>query len=388
MILAVNTGSASKKYAIYDGGKEIFRAHLEKENKGYVAGFRFGGKEDKKEITIADYKDAVNFILEEAESRGVIKERGEIERVGVRIVAPGEYFYSHNPMDETFFHKLEEAREDAPLHIDPILLELGELKDALPQATLVAVSDSEFHSTMPETSRVYAIPKEVADKYGIRRFGYHGTSVRSVLRNAKELFGELPEKVIVCHLGSGASIAAVKDGKSFDTTMGFTPLEGLVMGTRVGDIDPGALISLGKKLELDYPKLEEYLNRQCGLLALSGKTADVRELLELEAKGDEGAKLALGVFVYKIKKYIGAFMAAMGGLDALIFTATIGERSYILRGRIIEGLEFLDLKLDSKKNEATVSVAGIISGNGGVKIAVMPSDELGEIAKQVEGVLV
>lgn len=382
MILAVNTGSASKKYALYEGDKELFRAHLEKENGGHVAEFRFGGSEENIKITEADYKDAVNFVLEKAEEVGIFKDRNEIGRVGVRVVAPGEYFYSHNPIDETFFHKLEEAKEEAPLHVGPIIEELEELKEALPDAELIAISDSEFHSSLPDVSNVYAIPRDAEEKYGIRRFGYHGTSIRSVLRKSKELFGELPEKIIVCHLGSGASITAVKDGKSFDTTMGFTPLEGLVMGTRIGDIDPGALIYLGKKLGLVYEELEEYLNKKCGLLALSGKTADVRELIELESGGDVEAKLALDVFVYRIKKYIGAYAAAMGGLDALIFTATIGERSFVMRGRIINSLEFLGLKLDEKKNEETVSISGIISSGKGVKIAVIPTDELGEIARE------
>ncbi|TSC59455.1 MAG: acetate kinase [Parcubacteria group bacterium LiPW_15] len=385
MILAVNTGSASKKYALYGSGAEVFRAHLEEENGKHVVGFRFADKEEKNEITEADYKDAVNFILEKAEELKIIKDRKEIERTGVRIVAPGEYFYSHPRINEEYLHKLKEIEEVAPLHITPVLEELDALIDALPETALISVSDGEFHSTLPEVSYAYAIPRDVANKYGIRRFGYHGISIRSVLREAEKLMGEVPEKIIVCHLGSGASITAVKDGKSFDTTMGLTPLEGLVMGTRVGDIDPGALIYLGEKLGLVYEELGDYLNRQCGLLALSGKTADVRELLELESRGDEGAKLALDVFIYRIKKYIGAFAAGMGGVDALIFTATIGERSYIMRERILAGLEVLGLKIDENKNAATVSAQGFIDNGSGARIAVIPADELGEIAKAAEG---
>lgn len=384
MILAVNTGSASRKYALYENGEEVFRAHLEREDGKYVAGFRFAGNEEKNDITEADYKDAVNFILEKAEELKIIKDRKEIERAGVRVVAPGEYFYSHPRIDEEYLHKLKEAEEIAPLHITPVLEELDVLMDALPETIFVSVSDGEFHSTIPEASYAYAIPRDIADKYGIRRFGYHGISARSVLREAEKLMGSLPEKIIVCHLGSGASITAVKDGKSFDTTMGLTPLEGLVMGTRVGDIDAGALIYLGEKLGLVYEELGDYLNRQCGLLALSGKTADVRELLELESKGDEGAKLALNVFVYRIKKYIGAFAAGMGGVDALIFTATIGERSHIMRGRIIDGLEVLGLRIDEVKNMATVSQRGFIDDERGARIAIIPTDELGEIAKAAE----
>ena len=385
MILAVNTGSASRKYALYENGEEVFRAHLEREDGKFVAGFRFADKEEKNDITEADYKDAVNFILEKAEELEILKDRKEIEKTGVRVVAPGKYFYTHPQIDEDYLHRLKEIEGVAPLHITPVLEELDALIDALPETILISVSDGEFHSTMPEVSYAYAIPRDVADKYGIRRFGYHGTSVRSVLREAEKLMGNLPEKIIVCHLGSGASITAVKDGKSFDTTMGLTPLEGLVMGTRVGDIDPGALIYLGEKLGLVYEELGDYLNRQCGLLALSGKTADVRELLELESRGDEGAKLALDVFIYRIKKYIGAFVAGMGGLDALIFTATIGERSHIIRGRIVDGLEVLGLRLDETKNTAIVSEQGFIDDGDGARIAVIPADELGEIAKAAEG---
>ncbi len=384
MILAVNTGSASRKYALYENGEEVFRAHLEREDGKFVASFRFADKEEKSEITEADYKDAVNFVLEKAEELEILKNRKEIEKTGVRVVAPGEYFYSHPRIDEDYLHKLKGVEEIAPLHITPVLEELDALIDALPETILISVSDGEFHSTIPEVSYAYAIPRDVAHKYGIRRFGYHGTSVRSVLREAEKLMDGLPEKIIVCHLGSGASITAVKNGKSFDTTMGLTPLEGLVMGTRVGDIDPGALIYLGEKLGLVYEELGDYLNRQCGLLALSGKTADVRELLELESRGDEGAKLALNVFVYRIKKYLGAFAAGMGGLDALIFTATIGERSHIMRGRIIDGLEVLGLRIDEGKNMATVSKQGFIDNGSGTRIAVIPADELGEIAKAAE----
>ncbi len=387
MILSVNTGSASKKYALYENSEEIFRGHLEREDGKFVASFRFADKEEKSEITEADYKDAVNFVLEKAEELEILKNRKEIEKTGVRVVAPGEYFYSHPQIDEEYLHKLKDVEDVAPLHITPVLEELDALIDALPETALISVSDGEFHSTIPEASYAYAIPRDIADKHGIRRFGYHGISARSVLREAEKLMGGLPKKVIVCHLGSGASITAVKDGKSFDTTMGLTPLEGLVMGTRVGDIDAGALIYLGEKLGLVYEELGDYLNRQCGLLALSGKTADVRELLELESRGDEGAKLALDVFVYRIKKYIGAFAAGMGGLDALIFTATIGERSHVMRGRILDGLEILGLKIDKIKNMATVSQEGFIDDGGEARIAVIPTDELGEIARAAEGAI-
>lgn len=381
MILAVNTGSASKKYAIYDRDKEVFRAHLEWDGGGLMATFRFGEREEKRSVSEAEFSHGVELVLDRAEEAGIISDRAEIGRVGARIVAPGEYFYSHRLIGESFFRRLEEAMEEAPLHIAPITKELAEIREALPGADMIAVSDSEFHATLTPETRTYALPKEAAEKYGIYRYGYHGTSVRSALRGAEKLFGKVPGRVIVCHLGSGASLTAVRDGKSFDTTMGFTPLEGLVMGTRIGDIDPGALIYLGEKLGLSYGKLEEYLNKECGLLALSGKTADIRELLKLEADGDGSAKLALGVFVYRVRKYIGAYAAAMGGADALIFTATIGERSSILRERIVEGLDFLGFRVNKRKNKSPKQTPRIISGCFGKRVAVIPADELGEIAR-------
>ncbi len=381
MIFAVNTGSASKKYALYDNGHEILRIHLELENGKFIANIKFGESATKQEISDANFNDSINLFLALALTKGAIKDKSEIERIGIRIVAPGEYFYSHNTVDQVFIEKLKDAREFAPLHIDPIITELVELEKNLHGVPVVAVSDSAFHISLPDNARFYAIPKNVADKFGIFRFGYHGISVSSVLRGTEKLLGKIPEKIIVCHLGSGASITAVKNGESFDTSMGLTQLEGLPMGTRVGDIDPGAVIVLGQKLNLNYLGLEEYLNKQCGLLGLSKNSSDIRELLAAEEKGDKDAKRALEFFVYKIKKYIGAYASAMGGVDLLVFTATAGERSFVLRERICGGLEFLNIVLDLQKNKAVAGSEAIIN-SGVVKIAVVPTDELGEIATE------
>lgn len=382
MILAVNPGSASRKFAIYDGEKRLMLAHIETESGKYILNLEVNGAKETQEITETDYKNDVEFILNLAKIRGVITGKADIGGVGVRIVAPGEYFYSHNAITEEFRTKLKESEEEAPLHIRPILEELLRLEVALPEIKKVAVSDSAFHAGLPAHARTYAIPKEDARKYNIYRFGYHGISVQSVLKKIPALMGSLPERVIVCHLGSGASVTAVKNGRSADTSMGFTPLEGLPMGTRVGDIDAGALIYLGRKLSLDYTALEEYLNKKSGFLGISARTGDVRELLDLESKGDADAALALKIFVYKIQKYIGAYSAAMGGVDLVVFTATIGERSVIMRERISEGLEFLGIALDSLKNTAPDGDAFV-----GNKLAVIRTDELGEIAKETASIL-
>lgn len=382
MILAVNPGSASRKFAIYDGEKRLILAHIETEAGKYILNLNVGGAEERQEITETDYRNDVEFVLNLAKIRGAIAGKTDIVGVGIRIVAPGEYFYSHNPIDSEFERKLAEAEEEAPLHIRPIREELQKLNSAMPSVKKIAVSDSAFHAGLPTYARSYAIPKEAAQKYNIYRFGYHGISVQSVLKKIPALMGSLPERVIVCHLGSGASVTAVKNGRSVDTSMGFTPLEGLPMGTRVGDIDAGALIYLGRKLSLDYVALEEYLNKKSGFLGISAKTGDVRELLDLESKGDADAALALKIFVYKIQKYIGAYSAAMGGVDLVVFTATIGERSVIMRERIAEGLGFLGIALDSLKNTAPDGDAFV-----GNKLAVIRTDELGEIAKETASIL-
>lgn len=379
MILAVNTGSSSKKYALFEGENEAFSAHFEKTKEGIIAGFLSNGAREEKNISEADYKDGVGFFIESAVEKGVIANSGDIARVGVRIVAPGEYFYSHSLINDAYIKKLEEAKEEAPLHIGPIVSEIEEIREALPEIEIVAVSDSFFHRTIPAAARDYAIPKEAREEYGIHRFGFHGISVSSVARSAEELCGELPERMIVCHLGSGASITAVKDGASLDTSMGFTPLEGLIMGTRVGDIDPGALIYLGERSGLGYRELEEYLNNKCGLLGASGISGDMKELLDLERNGGADAKEAIEMFVYRIKKYIGAYAAALGGIDLLVFTATIGERSSILRERIVSGLGFLGLELDHSSNSEVSEEPRFISA-GSEKIAVIPAMELREIA--------
>jgi acetate kinase len=381
-ILSVNPGSSSRKFAIHEGEKNLFFAHLETEGGKYLLNLDIGGKKEISEITETDYQNDVEYILNLAKVRGAIAGKAEIRGVGVRIVAPGEYFCSHNPIDLEFKNKLKEAEEEAPLHIRPILKELDELEAALPEIKKIAVSDSAFHAGLPAYARAYTIPKEDARKYNIYRFGYHGISVQSVLKKIPTLMGSLPERVIVCHLGSGSSLTAVKNGRSVDTSMGFTPLEGLPMGTRVGDIDAGAVIYLGQKLSLGYEALEEYLNKKSGFLGVSAKTSDVRELLELEKIGDADAALAIKIFIYKIQKYIGAYAAAMGGVDLVVFTATIGERSVIVRERIAEGLGFLGIALDSLKNTAPDGDAFV-----GNKLAVIRTDELGEIARETADAL-
>lgn len=384
----VNTGSASKKYALYVNGTREFFAHFEKEDGGIIVNFSSRVKSEKKSISEKDYENATAMAAAEIIARGVIKDKSEIGGIGLRVVAPGGYFASDKIVDAEFREKLEEAKEWAPLHTVSIIAEIDSLSSALPGIPIAAISDSAYHAAMPAHSRHYGIPVDMAQRLDLFRFGYHGISFKSILPKLESFSRVAAEKVIVCHLGSGASVMAFKNGKSFDASMGFSPLEGLVMSTRVGDIDAGAVIYLSKKLGYGPEQLETFFNSQCGLLGLSGKTDDIRELLSLESSGDERAKLALEIFVYRVKKYIGAYMAALNGADVIVFTGTIGERSYIMRSRICRDMDVLGIVLDDERNNGAVSQDGFINGDASkIKIAVITSDEMGQMALEAAEVI-
>lgn len=388
--LVVNLGSASKKYALYEGGKELFFAHYEKEGNDVIVTEGKNGERIKSVITPKDYAVSAKRLVDLLIASGCITTTKDISAVGFRVVAPGKYFNATKRIDEEYRAKLAQEYEIAPLHVAAVSKGIEEVYALFQETPFIAVSDSAFHAELPEYARTYALPTEDAKKLSLYRYGYHGISIRSVLHTIEEVAGAVPSRAIVCHLGGGASVTAVKDGKSIDTSMGFTPLEGLVMATRVGDIDSGALIYLAKKLGLSLEALDEYLNHQCGLLGLSGgKESGVRELLELEKTGDADARLALAVFVYRIKKYIGAYAAALGGLDMLVFTATIGERSSVTRARVCEGLEFLGIRIDEVKNNFTIGATSdfIDDGNLSVRVAVIKTNEMGQILKDMTAFL-
>ncbi|MCX6813092.1 MAG: acetate/propionate family kinase [Candidatus Azambacteria bacterium] len=386
----VNTGSASKKYALFGGDLSEFSAHFEHEDGGgIIVTFNKGEKSEKRKISESEYADATEYTASEMANRGLIKSVAGISAVGLRVVAPGSYFLTNHVVDTEYRKKLEETKEWAPLHTAPIISEINNLEAAFPGIPIVAVSDSAYHAAMPDHSRYYGLPLDDAERLDVFRFGYHGISFKSILPRLGSLSRVAWGKAIVCHLGSGSSIMAFKNGKSFDTSMGFSPLEGLPMSTRVGDIDAAAVIYLEKKLGLSPEEMEKYFNSQCGLLGLSGKTDDIRELLNLEVGGDERAKLALEIFSYKIKKYIGSYFAALNGADILIFSGTIGERSSIMRSRICRDMEALGIVIDNERNNSTISADGFIhhETNSPVKIAVIITDEMGQMASEVTAVL-
>jgi acetate kinase len=383
--LIVNNGSASKKYAVYADGQQIYFAHLEIEDGDSIVTEYINGEAIKSSITREEFDASLEFALKKMSERG-ITEKAEISAVGVRTVAPGVYFWNHREINEEYIQKMEEAKEKVPLHMTPILLAVKNLVESFKGvAPVYGISDSAFHSTLPEVAKIYGLPTEMAKQHEIYRFGYHGISVQSIVNKSAEFFGAVPSRMIVCHLGGGVSVTAVKDGQSLETSMGFTPLEGMLMATRVGDIDPGAVLYLLEMTGQTPAEMRKYFNKECGLLGVSnGLSDDVRDLIKGDEVGNHEAKLALDLFAYRVKKTIGAYMAVLGGLDALVFTGTIGERSFIMRHRICEGLADLGVELDLVKNDATVYKDEIISTvNSKIKIATLKTEEMNQIAREV-----
>lgn len=382
--LIVNTGSASKKYAFYQNEEKIFNAHFEMEDDKLIVSETYKGETTKTPLNEDSYDEAVGTVIDSLLKNKIIEKKEDIHLAGVRIVAPGEYFLTNRVIDEEYLAKAEGALQKVPLHLGPALIEIKNLKKFLgDDFKIVGVSDTAFHSTLPEEAKLYAIPNKDSRELGLYRTGYHGISVQSVSTRAAKMLGSLPEKTVVCHLGGGASITAVKKGKSIDTSMGFTPLEGLIMATRVGDIDPGAVLYLSEKLNKNFKDLESYFNNECGLLGLSGKSSDIRELLKFEEQKDHDSSLALNIYVNRIKQYIGRMATMLGGIDLLILAGTIGERSNIMRERICENLDFLGLELDKELNNELVGVEAELSKKDSkAKILVIKTDEMEEIAKE------
>ena len=384
--LIVNTGSSSKKYAVYAGERELANLHLEAVDKNKKPAFLFTFRwDDRKlvgEVSQNDYSHALEYLFKLLKEWWLLKSKDEIERVGIRVVAPGLIFQQNSIIDTKYIKALKEAEQRAPLHLGTILFELTNLRKFFGKKPIVGISDSAFHHTTIDKARYYAIPLADTKKYEIYRYGYHGISLESIVHKLKQEKA-LPKRLIVCHMGSGVSLTAIKDGKSIDTTMGFTPLEGMVMATRVGDIDPGAVIYLSKKKQLNHEQLMAYFNKQSGLFGLSGGLSDdTRALLKYEVEGNDQAKLALEHRIYKIQKQIGAFAVALGGLDMIVFSATIGERGFEHRERICNELECLGVKLDKKVNGATIGAENVISAKDSrVVVRVVKTDESGSMAR-------
>jgi len=383
-ILVLNCGSSSIKYALYDMDTKSVMTSGGAERVGLDGAFvkvKLPNGEKKKVMhDIPEHTEGVKFIfslLVDPEI-GVIKDLKEIDAVGHRMVHGGERFNQSVALTDEVLKAFEEVSDLAPLH-NPANLKgvkaVGELMPGLPQ---VGVFDTAFHQTMPARAYLYAIPYDLYKKYGVRRYGFHGTSHRYVSARVCEILGVdyNTQKIITCHIGNGASVAAVQNGKCVDTSMGLTPLEGLMMGTRSGDIDGGAITFIQKKLGLDADGMSNLLNKKSGVMGVTGISSDMREIDAAIEQGNELAKTALDMYNYRIKKYVGAYAAAMGGCDILVFTAGVGENQYQMREAVCDNMEYMGIKLDVELNKTVRGMETVISTpDSKVKVVVVPTDE-------------
>ncbi|MCF0184547.1 MAG: acetate kinase [Bacteroidaceae bacterium] len=381
-ILVLNCGSSSIKYALYDMTDRSVITSGGIEKIGMPDSFitvKLNGEKHRMERPIEEHTAGVKWIFEvlTAGDYAVLKSLEELDAVGHRMVHGGERFNQSVRLTDEVLKAFEECNDLAPLHNPANLKGVAAVTALLPDIPQVGVFDTAFHQTMPDYSYMYALPYELYEKYGVRRYGFHGTSHRYVSQRVCEFLGTSAEgkRIITCHIGNGASIAAVKDGKCVDTTMGLTPLEGLMMGTRSGDIDAGAVTYLMDKFGLDTKGLAALLNKQSGLLGLCG-TSDFRDVLAGIANGNDRARLAKEMYTYRIRKYIGAYAAAMGGVDIILFTGGAGENQWEVRDGATKGLEYMGVQMDETRNHSCRATEAIISAdNSPVTVCVIPTDE-------------
>ena len=383
-ILVLNCGSSSIKYQLFDMESKSVLAKGGIEKIGLEGSFLKLTQPDGEKVTltkdIPEHTTGVRFIISvlTGEKYGVIKSINEIDAVGHRMVHGGEKFSSSVLLTDEVMKDFEACNDLAPLHNPANIKGVNAVKDIAPEMPQVGVFDTSFHQTLPDYAYIYGIPYELYEKYGIRRYGFHGTSHRYITKRVCEMLGVKPEekKIITCHIGNGGSIAAVKNGKCVDTTMGLTPLEGLMMGTRSGDIDPGAIPFIMEKLQLDGKGLSDLLNNKSGVLGVSGVSSDMREVEAAAASGNKRAELANTIYFYRIKKYIGAYAAAMGGVDIIAFAGGVGENQYPCREAALEGLEFIGVELDKELNKKSRGEEVILSTpESKVKVVLVPTDE-------------
>ena len=396
-ILVINSGSSSLKYQLIDMETEgvIAKGGCERIGiPGSVLKAKGNGKEKVFNKDMPNHKVAIELVLEALhdDEIGVIQSMKEIDAVGHRIVASGEYFKKTTLVTPEVLKTLEEKTfELAPLHNPAAATAIRACMEVMPGTPMSLVFDSSFHATMPEKAYLYGIPYEDYKQYGVRQFGAHGTSHKLVSQEAAKYLGKKPEelKIVTCHLGNGSSITAVDGGKCVDTSMGFTPLAGVLMGTRSGDIDASAVEFLARKKGMTHAEMVTYLNKKCGVAGISGVSSDFRDLIAGEEQGNERCKLALDMFNYQTKRFVGAYAAVMGGLDCIVFTAGIGENTPEVRKGVCEGLEFLGVKLDLEKNEGKNdgTIRDISAADSRVKILVIPTNEELVIARETAELL-
>ncbi len=380
--LVVNPGSSSRKYSLYCDGTLALELRFEDTKTGFeVCTLISGTKQACESLEEDDFFDSFGRVYDEVDKFLFREKQGRLDSIAIRVVAPGTYFQEHAVITDEYMQKLKEAETVAPLHIPTIIKEINNAKKYFKGTKLIAASDSAFHRDMPGRAREYSISADDAKENDIHRFGYHGLSVASIVRRIHSIIGVDPERMIVCHIGSGVSVTAVEKGKSVDTTMGFSPASGLPMSSRAGDLDSVALLELIRIKHWRPRDAETYINTSGGLVGISGES-DIRRLLDKRSKNDEMATLALDKLSYSLQKAIASMAVALEGVDVLVFTATAAVRSSELRGMVMSRLEHLGMFVSSDRNDLHVGKDGVISlRNSPVKVVVMRTDEMGEMAQ-------
>ncbi|MEA3337105.1 MAG: acetate kinase [Chloroflexota bacterium] len=397
-ILVINSGSSSIKYSLFDAGEQqalatglVERIGEDSSRIKHQAVIDGKSRQLTRDLVIEDHRQGLKLVTELLldDQIGVLASAADITAIGHRVVHGGERYSQPTVIDDDLIEAVRTLAPFAPLHNPPNLQGIEVASELFPDATQVAVFDTAFHQSMPAAAYRYAIPNYLYDDHGIRVYGFHGTSHLYVTKQASQYLGKPLDEInlITAHLGNGASITAVRGGKSVDTSMGFSPLAGLVMGTRSGDLDPAVLFFLGTKLAMSFPEIDRLLNKQSGMIGLTGNN-DLRDIEDRQAEGDDQAQLALDVYTYRIKKYIGAYMAALGHVDAIVFTAGVGENSPYVRWHVCQGLEGLGVILDADKNDILArEITELQANDSPIKVLAIPTNEELEIARQTLEVL-
>lgn len=389
-VLVINAGSSSLKYQLIDMTNESVLAKGLCDRIGIDNSFikQAKGSEDSVVINkvLKNHKDAIEAVISALtdEKIGVIKDMSEISAVGHRIVHGGEKFNSSVIIDKHVMEAVRECIDIAPLHNPPNIIGIEACQEIMPTIPMIGVFDTTFHSTMPNYAYLYALPYELYQKYGIRKYGFHGTSHKYVAERAAEILGKpLSElKIITCHLGNGSSICAINKGKSVDTSMGFTPLQGLAMGTRSGTIDPEVVTFLMEKENLDVKGISNLLNKKSGVLGVSGVSSDFRDLHAAADEGNKRAQLAIDIFCYGVKKFIGEYIAVMNGVDAIVFTAGVGENNDVVRKQVLDNMDFFGIIIDDEKNLVRGQEIDISAADATVATLIIPTNEELAIARE------
>ncbi|WP_026690666.1 acetate kinase [Alteribacter aurantiacus] len=385
-IIAINAGSSSLKFQLLEMPEETVVTKGVVERIGLndsIFTIEVDGEKKKDILDLEDHAQAVKILLDKLTTHNIIQSLDEIDGIGHRVVHGGEKFNDSVVITDEVTQGIEEVSELAPLHNPANLVGIRAFKEVLPNVPAVAVFDTAFHQTMPKQSYLYSLPYEYYENYGIRKYGFHGTSHKYVSERAAEILGRPLDqlRLLSCHLGNGASIAAIDGGKSIDTSMGFTPLAGVTMGTRSGNIDPALIPYIMEKTGMGAEEVIQVLNKKSGMLALSGFSSDLRDIETSADEGNERAELAMNVFTSRIHKYIGSYAARMHGLDAIIFTAGIGENSDTIRAAVLKGLEFMGVYWDPSLNKVRGEEAFINYPHSPVKVIVIPTNEEVMIAR-------